>query len=257
MNAVTLVLYEIQETTLMAARAFNSAFKRPFYVRETLQQMDIVGVGSLAIVMLTGFFTGAVLALQTGVVLKTYGVLDYTGQLVMTTMVRALGPVLTCLMLAGRVGSGIAAELGSMVVTEQIDALRALGTSPIKKLVWPRIIALLVMAPALTVLCDIVGAFGGWLTATTLMGVPSQTYIQSAKDALSYNDIFGGVVKPIVYGLIIALVGCRSGLRTTGGTVGVGRSTTQSVVMASILIIAVDFFMSKLIIALGDMGFLT
>jgi phospholipid/cholesterol/gamma-HCH transport system permease protein len=207
--------------------------------------------------MLTGFFTGAVLALQTGVVLKTYGVLDYTGQLVMTTVVRALGPVLTCLMLAGRVGSGIAAELGSMVVTEQIDALRALGTSPIKKLVWPRIIALLVMAPALTVLCDIVGAFGGWITATTLMGVPSQTYIQSAKDALSYNDIFGGVVKPIVYGLIIALVGCRSGLRTTGGTVGVGRSTTQSVVMASILIIAVDFFMSKLIIALGDMGFLT
>jgi phospholipid/cholesterol/gamma-HCH transport system permease protein len=160
-------------------------------------------------------------------------------------------------MLAGRVGSGIAAELGSMVVTEQIDALRALGTSPIKKLVWPRLIALLVMAPALTILCDIVGAFGGWITATTLMGVPSEIYIQSAKDALSYNDIFGGVVKPLVYGLIIALVGCRSGLRTTGGTVGVGRSTTQSVVMASILIIAVDFFMSKLIIAIGDMGFLT
>jgi phospholipid/cholesterol/gamma-HCH transport system permease protein len=257
MNAVTLVLYEIQETTLMAARAFAGAFKRPFYVRETLQQMDIIGIGSLLIVLLTGFFTGAVLALQTGVVLKTYGVLDYTGQLVMTTMVRALGPVLTCLMLAGRVGSGIAAELGSMVVTEQIDALRALGTSPIKKLVWPRLIALLVMAPALTVLCDIIGAFGGWITATTLMGVPSQIYIKSAREALSYNDIFGGVVKPLVYGLIIALVGCRSGLRTTGGTVGVGRSTTQSVVMASILIIAVDFFMSKLIIALGDLGFLT
>jgi phospholipid/cholesterol/gamma-HCH transport system permease protein len=257
MNAVTLVLYEIQETTLMAARAFGGALKRPFYVRETLQQMDIIGVGSLIIVLLTGFFTGAVLALQTGVILKTYGVLDYTGQLVMTTMVRALGPVLTCLMLAGRVGSGIAAELGSMVVTEQIDALRALGTSPIKKLVWPRLIALLVMAPALTILCDIVGAFGGWITATTLMGVPSEIYIQSAKDALSYNDIFGGVVKPLVYGLIIALVGCRSGLRTTGGTVGVGRSTTQSVVMASILIIAVDFFMSKLIIAIGDLGFLT
>jgi len=256
MNAVTLVLYEIQETTLMAASAFRGALKRPFYVRETLQQMDLIGVGSLAIVMLTGFFTGGVLALQTSVVLKTYGVLDYTGQLVMTTLVRALGPVLTALMLAGRVGSGIAAELGSMVVTEQIDALRALGTSPVKKLVWPRMAALLVMAPALTVLCDIIGAFGGWIVAVTLLGVPSQTYINSAKEALSYNDIFGGVVKPIVYGLIIALVGCRSGLRTTGGTVGVGRSTTQSVVMASILIIAVDFFMSKLIIALGDMGFL-
>jgi phospholipid/cholesterol/gamma-HCH transport system permease protein len=225
-------------------------------VRETLIQMDVIGVGSLVIVLLTGFFTGGVLALQTGVVLKTYGVLDYTGQLVMTTMVRALGPVLTALMLAGRVGSGIAAELGSMVVTEQIDALRALGTSPIKKLVWPRLAALLVMAPALTVLCDIVGAFGGWVVATSLMGIPSQTYITSAKEALTYNDIFGGIVKPLVYGFIIALVGCRSGLRTTGGTVGVGRSTTQSVVMASILIIAVDFFMSKLIIALGDMGFL-
>jgi phospholipid/cholesterol/gamma-HCH transport system permease protein len=256
MNAATLVLYEIQETTLMAARAFGGALKRPHYVRETLIQMDVIGVGSLVIVLLTGFFTGGVLALQTGVVLKTYGVLDYTGQLVMTTMVRALGPVLTALMLAGRVGSGIAAELGSMVVTEQIDALRALGTNPVKKLVWPRLAALLVMAPALTVLCDIVGAFGGWVVATSLMGIPSQTYINSAKEALTYNDIFGGVVKPLVYGLIIALVGCRAGLRTRGGTVGVGRSTTQSVVMASILVIATDFFMSKLIIALGDLGFL-
>ena len=257
MNAVFLVIYELQEAALLTARAFRSAFHRPFYIREILRQMDTIGVGSLAIVVMTGFFTGGVLALQTGVVLKTYGVLDYTGQLVMTTMVRALGPVLACIMLAGRVGSGIAAELGSMVVTEQIDALRALGTSPIKKLVWPRLAALLVMAPALTIVCDIVGAFGGWVVATTLMGVPSNTYITSAKDALTYNDLFGGVVKPIVYGFIIALVGCRSGLRTTGGTVGVGRSTTQSVVLASILIIATDFFLSKLIIALGDAGFLT
>lgn len=251
-----LVLSELQESALLAWRAFRGAVQRPFYIREVLQQMDLLGVGSLAIVLLTGFFTGAVLALQTAVVLKTYGVLDYTGQLVMTTLVRALGPVLTCLMLAGRVGSGIAAELGSMVVTEQIDALRALGTSPIKKLVWPRIAALLVMAPALTILCDIIGAFGGWVVATSLLSVPSDTYITSAREALTYNDLFGGVVKPIVYGFIIAIVGCRCGLRTTGGTVGVGRSTTQSVVMSSILIIAVDFFMTKIIIALGDMGFL-
>jgi phospholipid/cholesterol/gamma-HCH transport system permease protein len=257
MNVFTLVLYELQEAALLAGRAFAGAFRRPLYLREVVHQMDVIGVGSLAIVLLTGFFTGGVLALQTGVVLKTYGVLDYTGQLVMTTLVRALGPVLTALMLSGRVGSGIAAELGSMVVTEQIDALRALGTSPVKKLVWPRLIALLVMAPSLTILCDLVGAFGGWVVATTLMGVPSSTYISSAKTALTYNDLFGGIVKPIVYGFIIAMVGCRSGLRTYGGTVGVGRSTTQSVVLSSILIIATDFFMSKLIIALGDMGFLT
>jgi phospholipid/cholesterol/gamma-HCH transport system permease protein len=256
MNLFLSAVYEVQESAQLAARAFRGAVSRPYYMRDTVVQMDIIGVGSLVIVMLTGFFTGGVLALQTSVVLKQYGVLDYTGQLVMTTMVRALGPVLTALMLSGRVGSGIAAELGSMVVTEQIDALRALGTSPIKKLVWPRLAALLVMAPALTILCDIVGAFGGWIVATTLLGIPSSVYISSAKEALSYNDIFGGVVKPIVFGFIIAVVGCRCGLRTHGGTVGVGRSTTQSVVTSSILIIAVDFFLSKAILALRDSGVL-
>ena len=256
MNYLLLVIYEVQEGALLATRAFRGAFTRPFYIRDTVRQMDVIGVGSLVIVMLTGFFTGGVLALQTGVVLKTYGVLDYTGQLVMTTMVRALGPVLTALMVSGRVGSGIAAELGSMVVTEQVDALRALGTSPIKKLVWPRLASLLVMTPALTILCDIVGAIGGWVVATTLMAIPSQTYITSAKDALTYNDIFGGIIKPVVYGFIIAIVGCRCGLRTTGGTVGVGRSTTQSVVTSSILVIAADFFLSRAIITLGDIGIL-
>jgi phospholipid/cholesterol/gamma-HCH transport system permease protein len=249
-------IYEVQEASLLAARTVSVAFTRPLYVKETLNQMDIIGVGSLVIVVLTGFFTGGVLALQTGVVLKTYGILDYTGQLVMTTMVRALGPVLTCLMLSGRVGSGIAAELGSMVVTEQVDALRALGTSPLKKLVWPRLASLLVMAPALTVICDIIGAIGGWVVATSLMAVPSQVYIESAKEALTYNDIFGGIVKPIVFGFIIAIVGCRCGLRTHGGTVGVGRSTTQSVVTSSILIIASDFFLSKAIIAIKEAGIL-
>ena len=256
MNFFVLAVYEVQEASLLAARAFGGALTRPFYVRDTIRQMDIIGVGSLVIVMLTGFFTGGVLALQTGVVLKQYGVLNYTGQLVMTSMVRSLGPVLTALMLSGRVGSGIAAELGSMVVTEQIDALRALGTSPVKKLVWPRLAALLVMTPALTILCDIIGAVGGWVVATSLMGIPSQTYINSAKEALTYNDLFGGVVKPIVFGLIIAIVGCRCGLRTYGGTVGVGRSTTQSVVTASILVIAADFFLSRAIITLGEAGIL-
>lgn len=256
MNPFFLAVYEVQEAALLAARAFRGALTRPFYVRDTVHQMDVIGVGSLVIVMLTGFFTGGVLALQSGQVLKSYGVVEYTGQLVMTTLVRSLGPVLTALMLAGRVGSGIAAELGSMVVTEQIDALRALGTSPIKKLVWPRLASLLVMTPALSMLCDIVGAFGGWVVATTLMGIASQTYINSAKDALTYNDLFGGIVKPTVFGFIIAIVGCRCGLRTHGGTVGVGRSTTQSVVVASILIIIAEFFLSRAIITLGDTGWL-
>ena len=211
--------------------------------------MDVIGVGSVMIILLTGLFTGGVLALQTSNTLKTFGATGVTGQLVMTSMVREMGPVLASLMLAGRVGSAIAAELGSMVVSEQVDAMRALGTDPVKKLVWPRLFALMVMTPALTLLADMIGAFGGWLVASALMNVASSVYISSAKDALTYNDIIGGLIKPTVFGLVIAIVSCRAGLRTHGGTVGVGRSTTQAVVLSDILILATDFFLSRLILA--------
>lgn len=233
----------------MAGRAFRSAFSSPHYLRETIQQMDTIGVGSLMIIVLTGAFTGSILALQTSNTLKTFGATGVVGQLVMTSLVREMGPVLASLMLTGRVGSAIAAELGSMVVSEQIDAMRALGTDPIKKLVWPRLFALLLMTPALTLVADIVGAIGGWLVATGLMNVSSSVYISSAKDALTYSDLAGGVLKPVVFGFIIAIVSCRAGLRTSGGTVGVGRSTTQAVVLSDILILASDFFLGKLILA--------
>ena len=163
----------------------------------------------------------------------------------MTSLVREMGPVLSALMTAGRVGSAIAAELGSMVVSEQVDAMRALGTDPVKKLVWPRLFALLLMTPALTLVADIVGAIGGFLVGTTLMHISSSVDISSAESALTYNDIVGGLVKPAVVGLIIAIVSCRAGLRTHGGTVGVGRSTTQAVVLSDILILAADFFIQK------------
>jgi phospholipid/cholesterol/gamma-HCH transport system permease protein len=249
MNPFLQALIEIQEGTLMAGRAFGRALKRPYYLREIIVQMDTVGVGSLMIIVLTGVFTGGVLALQTSSTLKTFGATGVTGTLVMTSMVREMGPVLASLMLAGRVGSAIAAELGSMVVSEQVDAMRALGTDPVKKLVWPRIFALIVMTPALTLVADIVGAVGGWAVAAALMNVASSVYISSAKDALTYNDIIGGLMKPAVFGFIIATVSCRSGLRTHGGTVGVGRSTTQAVVLSDILILASDFFLSRLILA--------
>src|SRR4030095_3169995 len=167
--------------------------------------------------------------------------------MVMTSLVREMGPVLASLMLAGRVGSSIAAELGSMVVSEQVDAMRALGTDPIKKLVWPRLLALMVMCPALTVLADMVGSVGGWGVARSLMGVPSSVYVRSAKDALTYNDLIGGLVKPIVFGFIIAIVSCRAGLRTHGGAGGGGRASTPHVVLSDILILASDFFLQKLI----------
>ncbi len=236
----------------MAGRAFRAAFSKPAYVREILTQMDVIGVGSLMIITLTGLFTGSILALQTSTTLKTFGATGVVGQLVMTSLVREMGPVLASLMLTGRVGSAIAAELGSMVVSEQIDAMRALGTDPIKKLVWPRLFALMVMTPALTLVADIVGAIGGWLVATGLMNVASSVYINSAKEALTYSDIVGGVLKPFVFGLIIAIVSCRSGLRTRGGTVGVGRATTQAVVLSDILILAADFFLGKLILAFSS-----
>jgi phospholipid/cholesterol/gamma-HCH transport system permease protein len=249
MNPFSQAVYELQESTLMIGRAFSRAASKPYYLREIITQMDTIGVGSLMIIILTGGFTGGILALQTADTLQTFGATGVTGTLVMTSLVREMGPVLASLMLAGRVGSAIAAELGSMVVSEQVDAMRALGTDPIKKLVWPRLFALLVMTPALTLIADIVGAFGGWLVASTLMNVASSVYISSAKDALSYNDIIGGLVKPAVFGIIIAVVSCRAGLRTHGGTVGVGRSTTQAVVLSDILILGADFFLGKLILA--------
>jgi phospholipid/cholesterol/gamma-HCH transport system permease protein len=249
MNPLLQAVYEIQEASLMTVRAFRRALSKPYYLREIITQMDVIGVGSVMIILLTGLFTGGVLALQTSSTLKTFGATGVTGQLVMTSMVREMGPVLASLMLAGRVGSAIAAELGSMVVSEQVDAMRALGTDPVKKLVWPRLFALMVMTPALTLLADMVGAFGGWLVASALMNVASSVYISSAKDALTYNDIIGGLIKPTVFGLIIAIVSCRAGLRTYGGTVGVGRSTTQAVVLSDILILASDFFLARLILA--------
>jgi phospholipid/cholesterol/gamma-HCH transport system permease protein len=249
MNPLVKAVYEVQEATLMTGRAFWRSFSRPFYFREIIMQMDLMGVGSLTIIIMTGIFTGGILALQSSKVLTTFGATGELGLLVMTSMVREMGPVLTALMLAGRVGSAIAAELGSMVVSEQIDAMRALGTDPLKKLVWPRILTLIIMAPALTLLADMLGAFGGWAVASTLVNIASSVYISSAKAALSYNDIIGGFIKPAAFGLIIAVVGCRAGLRTRGGTVGVGLATTQAVVTSDILIIVTDFFLSRLILA--------
>ncbi len=229
----------------MAARAFMRFFRRPYYIQELIAQMDAIGVGSLTIILLTGFFTGGVLAVQTYPTLKTYGAQSQLGLLVGTALVRELGPVLCALMVTGRVGSAISAELGSMVVSEQIAAMRALGTDPLRKLVAPRIIALLVSLPLLTVLADVVGIFGGWVTATGLYNIPSGVFIASVRDGISTDDIIGGVVKPLVFSLIIGSIACRQGLSTEGGTVGVGRSTTRAVVMASIIVIIADYFLAK------------
>jgi phospholipid/cholesterol/gamma-HCH transport system permease protein len=242
------VVLEVQEYVRLCLAAVHGIFTRPFYLRDVVEQFDEIGSGSLTVVLLTGFFTGAVLALQMGFTLDQFGARPYVGRIVSASMVRELGPVLTGLMIAGRVGSGIAAELGSMGVTEQISALRALGTDPIRKLVVPRVLAGFFMVPVLTVIADFMGMIGGWMVATTEVGLASSLYWSSIIDGLYMSDAWLGIIKPFILGFAIVTIGCHVGLRAQGGTQGVGRATTQAVVIASISVIAVAFFVTKLLV---------
>jgi phospholipid/cholesterol/gamma-HCH transport system permease protein len=250
MNPIYRAIYEIQAFTLLSVKALGNLFRTPRYFQDTFQQMDAIGVSSAAIVVLTGFFTGGVLALQTSKSLQAFGAVNLTGQLVALSLIRELGPVLTALMVAGRVGSGIASELGSMKVTEQIDAMRALGTDPTKKLVTPRLVACITMMPLLTVLCDLFGLIGGWIVSFYTLRLNSSLYWNTALRSIQYIDALEGLIKPIVFGFIVGMIGCYFGLKTTGGTRGVGRSTTQAVVFASIMVIISDFFVSKIVLEL-------
>jgi phospholipid/cholesterol/gamma-HCH transport system permease protein len=207
--------------------------------------MDLIGVGSLPIVLLTGFFTGGVLVLHTFPTLEYYSAQSEAGRAVAASLIRELGPVLSALMVSGRIGSAIAAELGSMVVSQQIDAMRAFGTNPIRKLVIPRITALVLMLPLLTVAADVFGLIGGSIVASGIYNQDMNTFINSARNGIEVRDIIGGVIKPIFFAGVIGSVACHKGLSTTGGTVGVGKSTTDSVVISSIWVIVFDFFLSK------------
>lgn len=240
----------VQRYSLLSARALGNLFRRPLYGADIITQMDSIGVGSLPIVILTGFFTGGVLALQSASTLAQFGATAVTGQLVSLSMVKELGPVLTSLMVSGRNASGMASELGSMVVTEQIDAMRALGTDPLKKLVMPRIVATIVMLFFLTIVSDALGILGGAAVSVFLLGQNASQYFHSAYQALEYADILQGLVKPLFFGFIISTIGCYFGMNTRGGTQGVGKSTTQAVVVSSVLIIATDFLISKFMIGI-------
>jgi phospholipid/cholesterol/gamma-HCH transport system permease protein len=240
---------EAQEYVRLQAATVRGAVSRPFYFHDVVEQFEQIGIGSLTVVVLTGFFTGAVLALQTGITLDQFGARPFVGRLISASMIKELGPVLTGLMLAGRIGSGIAAELGSMVVTDQINALRALGTDPVRKLVVPRVLAGFFMAPVLTVIANTVGILGGWLIAVFQLRVASSVYWSSIIEGLYMDDAIMGLVKPFCLGYVIVTIGCHVGLRTTGGTQGVGRATTAAVVAASVAVIAVDFFVTRLLIS--------
>jgi len=245
MNIILNFLSDLQEMSLLTARAAVGIFKKPHYIPEAIVQMDYIGVGSLTIIMLTGFFTGGVLTLQTYQTLASYGAVDQLGYLVSISLVRELGPVLSALMVTGRVVSAISAELGSMVVSEQIDAMRALGTDPIRKLVAPRILALVITLPLLTLITDVMGIAGGWAVSVWLYNLPSSMFVDSVHDGITTDDIIGGIIKPLVFAFLMGVIACHKGLKTEGGTVGVGRSTTSAVVTASIIVIIADFFLAK------------
>ena len=236
----------------LSGRAFRNIFRSPHYADDILLQMDTIGVGSLFIVSLIGFFSGVVMALQMSRALATYGAQGQIGQIVSITLVRELGPVLASLLVSGRNASGIASELGSMRVTEQIDAMRALGTDPIQKLVTPRLIAMAVVLPLLTIIADFLGLVGGYFIAYSMLDITTDQYWSTAWRILEYNDITQGLVKPFLFAIVIALVGCYYGMNTSGGTQGVGRSTTKAVVVASVWIFIITSMLDPLFVNLSS-----
>jgi phospholipid/cholesterol/gamma-HCH transport system permease protein len=242
------IVLTVQEYSLFAWQAFLNLFRPPIYLVDFLIQSDIIGFGSIPIVVLSGFFTGGVLALQSASTLANFGATAITGQFVALTMFRELGPVLTGVMVSGRNASSMASELGSMVVTEQIDAMRALGVDPLRKLVTPRIFACITMLFFLTILADFMGILGGAFVTVFLNHQDGTQYFSMAWNSLRYSDIIQGLVKPLFSGYIIASIGCFYGLRTTGGTQGVGRATIDAVVWASVFIIVADFFVTRVML---------
>jgi len=240
----------VQDYTLFAYRAVTNIYRPPIYWPDFLIQADIIGFGSLSIVVLAGLSTGGVLALQSAATLSAFGATAITGQFVSLTMIRELGPVLTGIMVSGRNASSMASELGSMVVTEQIDAMRALGVDPIRKLVTPRIFATISMLFFLTIVADACSILGGGLVTVFMNHQNGTQYFSMAWEHLRYPDILQGLFKPLFYGYILSSVGCFYGMRTSGGTEGVGRSTIQAVVTSSVLILFVDFFLTQIMLIL-------
>jgi phospholipid/cholesterol/gamma-HCH transport system permease protein len=251
-DAFKRLLADIQDYYLMAMRSLANVASGPRYIQDLIDQMNDIGVGSLPIVLVSGFFIGAVMVLQTGSQFVRFGQTALTGDIVSLALVRELGPTLTGILVAGRCASGIASELGSMLVTEQVDAMRAMGTDPSRKLVTPRVVATILVLPLLTALYDFVGLLGGCVASVFSLRLGAVEFWTRAIDALDFPDIMQGMMKPLVYGFILATIGCYKGLTVRGGTQGVGRATTQAVVVSNVLIIAADVFLTKFSLYLGD-----
>jgi phospholipid/cholesterol/gamma-HCH transport system permease protein len=249
-DALKRQVFAVQDYALLVWQSLKGVVTPPFYWADTLEQMDYIGVGSLPIVVITSFFIGGVMVLQTSSQFERFGETALTGDAVSLALVRELGPAITALLVAGRNASGIASELGSMVVTEQVDAMRALGTDPIRKLMTPRVIAMVTMVPLLVAVFDFVGLIGGFIVAYFTLRLGAVQFWTRAIQALQLGDLIQGGTKPVFFGLIIATVGCYQGLRVKGGTQGVGRATTTAVVISSVFVLVVDFFLARLLLYL-------
>jgi phospholipid/cholesterol/gamma-HCH transport system permease protein len=245
-------ILKVQNYSILSYHSITNLASGPRYVQDTLNQMDDIGVGSLPIVLLSGFFIGAVMVLQTGSQFIRFGQASLTGDIVSLALVRELGPSITGLLVAGRCASGIASELGSMQVTEQVDAMRAMGTDPSRKLVTPRVLATLITLPLLTTISVFVGLLGGMLASVLSLRINATTFWERAIKILEFSDIMQGFMKTVVFAFILATVGCYQGLNVRGGTQGVGRATTQAVVVSSVLIIVSDTFLTKIALYLAD-----
>jgi phospholipid/cholesterol/gamma-HCH transport system permease protein len=243
-NAIS-VLEQMGRMLMLFFSAMLWLFSRPFRVRLLFKQMEIVGVNSTLVVILTGAFTGAVLALQTFYGFRKFGAESLVGATVALSLTRELGPVLTGLMVTGRIGSAMAAELGTMRVTEQIDAMYTMAVEPVKYLILPRILAAVLMVPVLTVVSDFVGILGGYFVGVKLLGINSGIFLNKMYEIVEFDDIYNGLIKSVIFGLILSLVGCYKGFYTEGGAAGVGKSTTEAVVLSSVLILVSDYMLTS------------
>lgn len=233
-------------TAILTKQVISELFRPPVYLRLVWEQVYQIGIQSLPLVIITSASTGMVMALQFGLGLEKFGGKLYVPKIVSLSIVREMGPVFTCLMLAARVGAGIASEIGSMTVTQQIDAIRALGTSPIKKIVIPRVLASLIAIPLLVVLADFIGVLGGLIVGVNDLGLDPRFYLQKVYSTIVVADYISGLAKAPFFALFISLTACYYGLNVKGGTQGVGSSTTKSVVSSSIMILVGDYFLTKL-----------
>lgn len=240
-------LQESGRITMLFGQTILWIFRRPFDVREPLSQMEEIGVRSIPVVVITAAFTGMVLALQSFTGFRRFHAETLVGTVVALSVTRELGPVLTGLMVSGRVGSAMAAELGTMRVTEQIDALHTLATNPVKYLIVPRFLASLVMFPILVVFADIIGIMGGYFVSVTILGTNPTIYWSRTWDYLELNDIYSGLLKACVFGMIMATISCYHGFYTEGGAEGVGKATTRAVVLSSLLILISNYFITALL----------